>query len=154
MKKKTHSVHLPPETVRKEAAADFAERQHLADEAALLELRLAAERVPPAENLIGDADTNWDEVTDSALAYPGHVPTADLDEVDALGRAAGLTYADDEPLNFDKVAARDENRWELNPASAVDGPPLVDEDDDDPDEEEDEDDEFDDEDEEEDEEED
>ncbi len=129
MKKKTHSGHLPDKTVHQEAAADFAERQRLADEAAMLELRQAAEHLATDERLTGDADTNWDEVTDSALAFPGHVATVDVDEVDALGKAAGLTYADDEPLNYDKVAARDEDRWELNPASAVDAPPPVDDDD-------------------------
>ncbi len=139
MKKKTHPAHSTPATVHQESVADFAERQRMADEAVLVELRQGAEHAPTDERLTGDADTNWDAATDSADAFPGHVPTVDVDEVDALGQAAGLTYADDEPLNYDKVAARDEDRWELNPASALDIPPRTD-DDDDEDEEEDEDD--------------
>jgi len=51
----------------------------------------------------------------------GSAPTPDQDVVDELGEAVGLTYEDDEPLNSDrKVLDRDRNRWELNPASALD----------------------------------
>ncbi len=140
MKKKTTSPHLPDALVHKEATAVFAERQRLVDEAAVLELRQGPEHASTDERLTGDADTNWDAAMDSAEAFPGYVATTDVDEVDAMGTAAGLTYADDEPLNYAKVAARDDDRWELNPASAADAPSGIDEDDDDPDEEEDEDD--------------
>jgi hypothetical protein len=51
--------------------------------------------------------------------FTGHAPTPDQDVVDELGAAAGLTYEDDEPLNYAKVAARDRHRWELDPRSAV-----------------------------------
>ena len=41
--------------------------------------------------------------------------------MDEIGKAAGVTYEDTEPLNFDKkAAAYDEARWELNPASSED----------------------------------
>ncbi|HJQ13265.1 MAG TPA: DUF6335 family protein, partial [Anaerolineales bacterium] len=51
----------------------------------------------------------------------GSVSTPDQDVVDDLGEAAGLTYRDGEPLDYDaKVLDRDRNRWELNPASALD----------------------------------
>ncbi len=51
----------------------------------------------------------------------GSVSTPDQDIVDELGEAAGLTYRDDEALNYDrKVLNRDRDRWELNPASADD----------------------------------
>jgi hypothetical protein len=123
MKKKTHTPQqAEAASVHREATADFAERQRLADEEAVLELRQGPEHAPTDERLTGDADTNWDAATDSSEAFPGYVPTVDVDEVDALGMAAGLTYADDEPLNYNKVAERDENRWELDPASALDRP--------------------------------
>ena len=51
----------------------------------------------------------------------GSEPAPDQDLVDEIGKAAGVTYQDDEPLNFDeKIAAHDEARWELNPASSED----------------------------------
>ena len=37
--------------------------------------------------------------------------------IDEIGKGAGLTYQDDEPINYGKIQARDEHRWELNPAS-------------------------------------
>ena len=50
----------------------------------------------------------------------GSVPTPDQDQVDEIGKAAGLTYQDDEPLQSgEKLLKRDRNRWELNPASAL-----------------------------------
>jgi hypothetical protein len=49
----------------------------------------------------------------------GSTPTPDQDVVDELGKAVGITYDDAEPLRFgDKVADRDAQRWELNPASS------------------------------------
>jgi len=49
------------------------------------------------------------------------VEVADTPEVGDLGRAAGLVYQDDEPLHStDLLAKRDNNRWELNPASSED----------------------------------
>jgi hypothetical protein len=70
----------------------------------------------------GDLDAAWQMANVSGEeAVGGSVPTPDQDVVDELGKAAGLTYADDEPLNSDKkVLDRDRNRWELNPASALD----------------------------------
>ena len=51
----------------------------------------------------------------------GSNPTPDQDIVSEVGTAVGLPYADDEPLRIgDKEAARDEERWELDPASAED----------------------------------
>ena len=45
----------------------------------------------------------------------------DQDLVEEIGKAVGLTYEDSEPLHTDeKVAKRDVNRWELNPASSED----------------------------------
>jgi hypothetical protein len=104
-----------------EARADFADRERQATDEAKVELRQGAEQTPAGERRTGDADTNWDAATDSADAFPGHVPSTDVNEVDLMGRAAGLTYADDEPLDYSKVDRRDEERWELNPASAQPG---------------------------------
>ena len=49
----------------------------------------------------------------------GSTPTPDQDVVEELGKAVGITYEDAETLRFDdKLADRDAQRWELNPASS------------------------------------
>jgi len=51
----------------------------------------------------------------------GSNPSTDPDVVDEIGRSAGLTYEEGEPLQFGvKEAAKDDIRWELNPASSED----------------------------------
>ncbi len=51
----------------------------------------------------------------------GSTPTPDQDSVDELGEALGVTYQPDEPLHTtEKIARRDDDRWELNPASSED----------------------------------
>lgn len=68
----------------------------------------------------GDIDASWedsDAVGEEAVG--GENPTPDQDVVDELGEAVGLTYQDNEPLGGEaKLHKRDEERWELNPASA------------------------------------
>ena len=54
-------------------------------------------------------------------AVGGSVATPDQDIVENLGRAAGVTYEDDEELNLvEKIKKRDRKRWELNPSSSED----------------------------------
>ena len=49
----------------------------------------------------------------------GENPTPDQSVVDELGKAVGILYDDGEPLNTtEKVEARDQHRWELDPASS------------------------------------
>ncbi len=51
----------------------------------------------------------------------GSNPTPDQDIVDEIGKAVGIEYQDNEPLKFgDKMAGRDADRWELDPASSED----------------------------------
>lgn len=103
--------------------ADFAARQELAvggrDE--LLEDLDEHNSLSP-EISGGDIDASWQTANAAGEeTVGGSSPTPDQDIVDELGKAAGLTYNDDEPLNSDaKVLDRDRNRWELNPASAQD----------------------------------
>lgn len=69
----------------------------------------------------GDVDAASDQGDVGPETVGGSNPTPDQDIVDDIGRAAGVTYQDNEPLKFgDKTAARDEQRWELNPASSED----------------------------------
>jgi hypothetical protein len=44
-------------------------------------------------------------------------------EIDAMGAAAGLVVQDDRPFQgITEIERRDAHRWELDPASAEDGP--------------------------------
>jgi len=104
-----------------EVLDDFAERQTAGNSAALLDhLREHHSKSP---GLSGeDVDANWeraDQVGEEAVG--GTVATPDQDVVEELGEALGLNYADTEPLGTeDKLAQRDLQRWELDPASAED----------------------------------
>lgn len=70
----------------------------------------------------GDIDARWedaesagDESVGGSTAIPGQ------NDVDDLGKAIGVTYADDEDLKIGKKQqSRDEHRWELDPASSED----------------------------------
>lgn len=70
----------------------------------------------------GDVDAAWEDSTVSGEeSVGGSAPTPDQDNVDELGKAAGIMYQDDEPLNSDKkLLDRDRKRWELDPRSADD----------------------------------
>jgi hypothetical protein len=51
----------------------------------------------------------------------GSMVPPDASDVDEIGRAVGVHYQDNEPLDMQhKVDQRDEDRWELDPASAED----------------------------------
>lgn len=101
---------------------DFADRQKLA-----MGGRSALEEELDEHNSLspgisgGDIDASWQTANIAGEeTVGGSSPTPDQDVVDELGEAAGLTYKDDEPLDYSKVHDRDRNRWELDPASALD----------------------------------
>ena len=70
----------------------------------------------------GDIDADWKQANfggDEVVG--GSNPTPDQDIVDEIGKAVGVTYEDAEPLRLEeKIAQRDEKRWELNPVSSED----------------------------------
>ena len=70
----------------------------------------------------GDVDADWESAYSVGDEAPGgDNPTPDQDVVDDIGRAVGVEYQDNEELKgADKVAKRDKNRWELDPASSDD----------------------------------
>jgi hypothetical protein len=69
----------------------------------------------------GNVDAVADEDASGEEAVGGSVATPDQDIVENLGRAAGVTYEDNEELNpVEKVKKRDRKRWELNPSSSED----------------------------------
>ena len=87
-----------------------------------LRVRLAAHTGDGPAITAGDVDANWvaaETVGDEAPG--GDNPTPDQDVVDEIGRALGVEYDDDEELQGgDEIAARDHDRWELDPASSDD----------------------------------
>jgi hypothetical protein len=68
----------------------------------------------------GDVDAAANRVDAGEEVVGGDNPTPDQDIVDELGKSAGVTYEDTEPLLFDKLEGRDRDRWELDPASSED----------------------------------
>ena len=106
-----------------EVLEDFAERQGLASGGRQkLEEKLNEHNSLDPSLSGGDVDAAWEDTNVAGEeSVGGSVSTPDQDVVDELGEAAGLTYRDDEALNYDrKVLNRDRERWELNPASAED----------------------------------
>ncbi len=62
-----------------------------------------------------DAESGGDETVGGSTATPGR------NDVDAIGKAMGVSYADGEELKVgDKEERRDKHRWELDPASSED----------------------------------
>lgn len=118
-RKKTPPEERPPELaeaeVNREIAEDFAERQDFNQEGSdQLAKKLRNHTSLSPELSAGDVDAAWDYGRESGEeTLGGHAPTPDQDRVDDIGAAAGLTYKDDEPLQYGKVARRDERRWEL-----------------------------------------
>jgi hypothetical protein len=66
----------------------------------------------------GDVDAGWEYADVGEETVGGQNPTPDQSDVDDNGAAVGLTYRDNEPIDSDeKLARRDREPWELNPAS-------------------------------------
>jgi hypothetical protein len=110
-------------TEDEDVEADFAERQRLAASGRDVLLEELEEHNSLSPKITGgDIDASWQTGNVAGEeTVGGSSPTPDQDIVDQLGEAAGLNYRDDEPLDYDgKVLDRDRNRWELNPASALD----------------------------------
>ena len=70
----------------------------------------------------GDVDADWEDAYSVGDETPGgDNPTPDQDRVDDIGKALGVQYEDNEELKAsDKIAKRDKQRWELDPASSDD----------------------------------
>ena len=67
----------------------------------------------------GDLDAKWEDADSVGDEAPGgDNPTPDQNEVEAIGRALGTEYDDDEELmGGEEIEERDEHRWELDPDS-------------------------------------
>jgi Family of unknown function (DUF6335) len=107
-----------------EVKEEFAEAAALGDPSRRSLLNNLRENAPAESPVIsgGDVDAAWDQSDASGEeTVGGSNPTPDQDIVEDLGKAAGLTYQDNEPLDpNEKVAKRDRHRWELEPESSED----------------------------------
>lgn len=78
-------------------------------------------RRPVARTSGGDVDAAWQDSDVGEESVGGGNPTPDQSIVEELGEAMGVTYEDNEPLDFlEKLVQRDRDRRELDPASAED----------------------------------
>lgn len=102
----------------------FAEAAVLGDPSRKILLDELRENAPAESPVVsgGDIDAAWDQSDASGEeTVGGSNPTPDQDVVDELGKAVGLTYQDNEPLDTtEKVSERDRHRWELDPGSSED----------------------------------
>ncbi len=75
-----------------------------------------------AEITAGDVDADWESAYNVGDEAPGgDNPTPDQDVVEEIGQALGMVYEDAEELDGEgKIAARDTDRWELDPESSDD----------------------------------
>jgi hypothetical protein len=67
----------------------------------------------------GDVDASWEDVNDSGTeAVSGDNPTPDQSDTELNAQAIGVTFEDNEELEFiDKIDRRDRDRFELDPRS-------------------------------------
>jgi hypothetical protein len=67
----------------------------------------------------GDPDASWEDVNDSGEeSVSGDNPTPDQSLVEENARAVGVSFEDNEELEFiDKIDRRDRDRFELDPRS-------------------------------------
>jgi hypothetical protein len=70
----------------------------------------------------GDIDARWDDAESGGdETVGGSTATPGRNDLDAIGEAVGVTYADGEELKTgEKENRRDRHRWELDPASSED----------------------------------
>lgn len=135
-RQETHAAQLPNLTRERRQLPD-AERTGGSSDSASPDARLLAEAKAghdavarsirshtesSPELTAGDVDARWDEAYSVGDETPGgDNPTPEQNEVDAIGRALGAEYEDDEELmGGDEIGERDAHRWELDPASRDD----------------------------------
>ena len=97
---------------------EFTEAEREGGGSEQLRRKLRAAGPDPVQVMGGDLDASWDR--DSEETVGGSNPTPDQDIVEEIGKAAGVTFEDNEPLKIDKLEQRDADRWELDPASSED----------------------------------
>lgn len=85
----------------------------------LLARRMRNNNAASPKDTGGDLDADWEEVNDSlSESFFGDNPTPDQSNVEENAQAVGVSYEDNEDLEFiDKIDRRDRQRFELDPRS-------------------------------------
>lgn len=103
-----------------EILEDFAERQEMPTDEQNLFRQLREHHAETPQLSAGDLDARWDQ-SGVGDELPSAEPMPDQDIVDEIGGALGVTYDDDEELDFaEKVYRRDVDRYELDLDSVED----------------------------------
>jgi Family of unknown function (DUF6335) len=103
-----------------EVQREFAEAAQLGSEGQQQSIdKLGEHRSTSPELSGGDFDPAWEDIDVGEQSVSSENPTPDQNDVEELAKALGLTYMDNEPLQTsEKILARDQFRWELDPASS------------------------------------
>jgi len=85
----------------------------------LLAQRLHNNTAASPQDAGGDIDAAWEDVNESGSeTFAGDSPTPDQSMVEENARAVGISFEDNEELDFlDKIERRDRNRYELEEQS-------------------------------------
>ncbi|CAN5775916.1 hypothetical protein BH18ACI4_BH18ACI4_16320 [soil metagenome] len=85
----------------------------------LLAQRLRNNTAASPSDAGGDIDASWEDVNESGSeTVAGDNPTPDQSMVEENARAIGVSFEDNEELEFiDKIERRDRDRFELDPRS-------------------------------------
>jgi Family of unknown function (DUF6335) len=109
-----------PEFVPDPEIEEFMEEEiaHAPKDPELLAQRLRNTAASP-EDAGGDVDANWEDVNETGSeALGGDSPTPDQSIVEENARAMGVSFEDNEELDFlDKIERRDRDRYELEEQS-------------------------------------
>jgi Family of unknown function (DUF6335) len=120
MAKKGEDVYLAndPDYVPDPEIEEFMEQEiHRAPkDPDLLANRLRNNTAASPQDAGGDLDADWEDVNDSGSeTVAGDNPTPDQSLVEENARAIGVSYEDNEELEFiDKIEKRDRDRFELD----------------------------------------
>lgn len=109
-----------PEFVPDPEIEEFMEEEiaHAPKDPDLLAQRLRNTAASPAD-AGGDLDADWEDVNDSGSeTFAGDSPTPDQSMVEENARAIGVSFEDNEELDFlGKIEKRDRKRYELEEQS-------------------------------------
>lgn len=92
---------------------------HAPKDPELLAQRLHNNTAASPEDAGGDLDANWEDVNNTGSeTFAGDSPTPDQSLVEENARAIGVSFEDNEELDFlEKIEKRDRDRYELEEQS-------------------------------------
>ena len=114
-----------PEFVPDPEIEQFMEEEiaHAPKDSALLAQRLQNNTAASPGDSGGDIDAAWEDVNESGSeSFAGDSPTPDQSMVEENAKAIGISFEDNEELEFiDKIERRDRDRYELKEQSKTSG---------------------------------